>query len=160
VLGLEKPVPAIDLAAGAEPVLAQDLRSVWRDSRGFDFAPAMRRHYVSGRIDKPRRMWSLAGDDLVAGLPVFDAAGRPVGVAVDQESSEGAEEESETRTLLLPLADAIRSLEQAKKRVPEAVQRAKEEKAAEKPAEPPADEPAGQPGMAPAPPPPAPENPK
>ncbi|HVG94597.1 MAG TPA: hypothetical protein VND21_09125, partial [Planctomycetota bacterium] len=127
VIGLEKPVAAIDLAKGTELKVGQDLQSVWRDSRGFDYAPGLKRHYVSGRVEKPRLLWALSGDGIDQGMPLFDASGRPVGVAAEQESSSGAEEEdAEARTFALPLADVVKSLEQAKKRVPEAVAKAKE----------------------------------
>lgn len=127
VIGLEKAVPAIDLTQGAEVKIGQDLHSVWRDVRGFDYAPGLKRHYVSGRVEKPRLLWALAGDAIDAGMPLFDAEGRPVGLASQQESSAGTEEEdAESRVFALPLADVLRSLEQAKKRVPEAVAKAKE----------------------------------
>jgi S1-C subfamily serine protease len=125
VIGLEKPVAAIDLSKGGEVKVGQDLHSVWRDVRGFDYAPGLKRHYVSGRVEKPRLLWALAGDSIDAGMPLFDAEGRPVGIASQQESSAGTgEEDAETRVFALPLADVLRSLEQAKKRVPDAVAKA------------------------------------
>lgn len=130
VIGLDKAVPAIDLAKGAEPKLAQDLTLVWRDTRGFDFAAGISRHYVSGRIEKPRAMWTLGGDGVSVGMPLFDAAGRPVGVSASQGGSEGTEDDGGRRTVLLPLADAMKSLDAAKKKVPDAVAKAAEAKKA------------------------------
>ena len=97
------------------------------------------------------------------GAPVYDLAGRPVGVTSTQHGSEGGDdsEGSSSRTFLLPLEDATKSLEQAKKHVVEAVAKAAEAKRApaekpeapapEKPATPSMDEPAPAPTPAPAP---------
>lgn len=130
VIGLEKAVPSIDLSKGAEPKLAQDLTLVWRDTRGFDFAPGISRHYVSGRVEKPRAMWMLGGDGVSVGMPLFDTAGKPVGISAYQAGSEGSDDDNGNRTVLLPLADAIKSLDAAKKRVPDAVAKAAEAKKA------------------------------
>jgi len=130
VVGLDKPVAATDVGAdGGTPVLGQDLRSVMRKGRGFDFAPIVARHYVAAGIEKPRKMWSLSGDSPSLGLAVFDLAGRPMGVMVRQSGSDG-DESSGVGAFLLPLSEVRKSLEAAKKRVPEALA-----KAAEKPKE-------------------------
>lgn len=126
VLGLEAAVAAVDLGGGGDPALGQDLQSVWRAGRGFDHAAAAGRHYVTAAVDKPRRMWSLGGDSPVVGSPVFDAAGRPVGVMATQSGSAGDDEEGgDEAAFLLPLADVRKSLEKAKARVPDAVEKAK-----------------------------------
>jgi hypothetical protein len=135
VLGLEKPVAAVDLAVGDDPVLGQDLQSLWRTGRGFDHAVAMGRHYVSSRVEKPRVMWSLSGDGVAVGVPVYDAAGKPVGVTSTQGGSKSGEDgDDESGTYLLPLADVRKSLASAKTRVAEAIEKAgtsTEEKPAE-----------------------------
>jgi hypothetical protein len=147
VLGLEKPVAAFDLSQGGAVRLGDDVRSVSRRGRGFDFAAVLGRHYVVSRGEKPRTMWGLAGDALSAGAVVLDLAGRPIGVTAEQSGSSGEEESDTTSfgsdatsgTFLIPLADARKSLEKARKKVPEAVEKAKTssaEKPAEKPAEP------------------------
>jgi len=162
VLGLEQPVGAVDLAVGGDPVLGQDLQSVWRTGRAFDHAPATGRHYVVSRVEKPRAMWSLGGDTPVVGAPVFDAAGRPVGVTATQSGSVTDEDEDEGGgAFLLPLDVVRKSLAEAKKRVPDAVEKAK---AAPDAATPPnaddAAKPADGAGMGEAPKAPAPEQPK
>jgi len=169
VLGLgDKAVPAVDFSAGVEPKIGLTLFGITRDGRGFDYAPSIQRCYVSSRVEKPRVMWGLSGDFGSAGLPVYDAAGRPAGLLADQESSEGAAEEGQgtmSATFLLTLADVNKSLAAAKKRVPEAVAKAE---AAKKEAPEPAVTPTpgtGGAGMGEAPPspsnpaPPAPETP-
>jgi hypothetical protein len=77
-------------------------------------------------------MWNFAGDFGTEGLPVFDLEGRPVGVIARQNGSEGADDHG-SDTFVLPLKDVRRSLEQAKKRVAEAVAKAKQAKDSEKP---------------------------
>lgn len=128
VLGLEKPVVGIDLAASGEPALGADLRSVWRLGRGFDYAPVVSRHYVSARVEKPRLMWAASGDDPPLGVPVFDGAGAVAGVTASQAASEGDEDDEGSAAFVLPVAEARRSLEAARKRVAEAVEKAKSSK--------------------------------
>lgn len=133
VLGLEAPVSAVDLAVGGDPALGQDLQSVWRTGRSFDHAPAAGRHYVVSRVEKPRPMWSLGGDTAAVGGPVFDAAARPVGVMATQSGSaaDDDEEGGGGGSFLLPLDVVRKSLVEAKKRVAEAVEKAKVAPAAE-----------------------------
>lgn len=167
VLGLEAPVAALDLSVGADPVVGQDLQSVWRTGRGFDHAPATGRHYVVARVEKPRAMWQLGGDAPLVGAPVLDAGGRPVGVSATQSGSTADDDEEGGRegTFLLPLDVVRKSLAEAKKRVPEAVEKAKAapasdaaptDKPADKPTDKPTDKPAEKPVEKPA----APEQPK
>ncbi len=127
ILGLGDRAPAsIDLAASVEPRVGGDYFGVWREGRGFDYATAHGRLYVTGKVEQPRAMWGVAGEFAWTGLPVFDAAGKVAGVLASQESSAGASDEdgAETKTFLLPLADVRKSAEQAKKRVADAVRKA------------------------------------
>ncbi len=59
IVAPEGALVAADLAAGAEPKIGATLFGVSRRSRGFDAAPVLGRVFVSGRVDKPRPMWSL-----------------------------------------------------------------------------------------------------
>jgi len=127
ILGLAgKTLASVDLAAAAEPRVGGDYFGVWREGRGFDYATAHGRVYVTGKVEKPRAMWGVGGEFAWTGLPVFDAAGKVVGVLASQESSAGASEEdgTDTKTFLLPLADVRKSAEQAKKRVADVVAKA------------------------------------
>ena len=134
-------LPAIDLAQGAEPKIGQSLFGVTRKGRGFDCAPAIDRLFVTGKIEKPRLAWSVSGAFGGMGLPVYDAGGKPVGVLSRVEASEGVEGHggrggmggmmsglaaAAEGTCVLPLAAVQKVLEQARKRVPEAVAKAKE----------------------------------
>lgn len=125
VVRREGVIPAVDLGAGDDPVLGQDLRSVTREARGFDHAPTVARHYVASRVEKPRLMWAVGGDELGAGRPVFDGKGALVGVsAVQAGVASGDGDDGGGGNFVLPLAVVRRSLESARKRVPEAIERA------------------------------------
>src|SRR5204862_489243 len=78
----------------------------------------------------------IGGDFVEAGLPAYDLLGSPVGVLSNQTSAEGAEEGESTVVVLLPLDAVAKSLAQAKKRVPDAVAKAKEAKETKEPKEP------------------------
>jgi hypothetical protein len=145
VLGLEgKTLAAVDLGSTAEPKLLAPLYGVSRLPRGFDYAPQVQRLYARQHVEQPRPMWGIAGDFGGSGLPAFDATGAPVGILITQ-SGAVAEGGSSGRALLdmgaflLPLAPVHRLLEQVKKRVPEALEKAK--KAAAEPAAAPKDAP-------------------
>lgn len=132
VLGLEgRTLPHVDLAKGladrsAAPRLGEPLFGVTRLGRGFDYAPSVRRLYFTSRIESPRRMWDFTGDFGEAGLPVFDLAGRPVALLAEQASAEGADEDGgqSSETFALPLDVVSKSLEMARKRVPDALKKA------------------------------------
>ena len=162
-----KAPPAVDLSKDAEIGVGQTLLTVSRKGRGFDCAPVLGRLLVSGKIDKPRPLWAVAGVGAPLGLPAFDAQGNAVGILTTQQGTTGVEEDDPfsmgggSEVFVLPLDAVRRSLEQAKKRVPEAVAKAKEANKETKEPAPAMDEPAmdagmGEPGMAP----PSPDSPK
>lgn len=136
VLGLgETKLPALDLAKAVEarkgdPRLGEPLFGASRAGRGFDYAPSIARSYLTCRIENPRKMWDLAGDFYEAGLPLFDMSGRPAAILVNQTSTAGADEGggSHSGVFALPLGPVIKSLEQAKGRVPAALKRAEDSK--------------------------------
>ncbi len=152
---------AADLSKGAEPRVGQVLFGVTRKARGFDCAPVIDRLFVSGVVEKPRKMWSVSGAFNGLGLPVYDlATGVPVGVLSAQSGAEGVDEDGGAGAMLaalsgggdsvfvLPLDAVGKSVEAAKKRAPEAVEKATA--AGKEPAktEPPASEPGmSEPGM-------------
>jgi hypothetical protein len=118
---------AVDLGKGGAVRIGQDLFGVTRSERGFDYTPSIQRLYVTGRLEKPRPLWDFAGQFMDRGLPVFDLAGAPVGVIVDQPAPSGIGTEGEDVEVFIVPVDAVaRSLEQARKRVAEAVAKAKE----------------------------------
>jgi hypothetical protein len=130
VLSPEGTAPAVpDLTKGVEPKVGQTLLTVTRKSRGFDCAPVIDRLLVTGKVEKPRPMWAVDATG-PAGLPVYDEQGRVAGVLVRQDGSAGVEDGgmfgSDQGIFLLPLEAVNRVLEQARKRVPDAVAKAKE----------------------------------
>ncbi len=138
VLSLEGAAPAAaDLSKGAEPRVGQVLVGVTRKGRGFDCAPVIDRLFVSGVVEKPRRMWAVSGAFNGLGLPVYDlASGTPVGVLSAQSGAEGVDEDGDAASMfaalsggggssfVLPLDAVGKSIDAAKKRAPEAVSKA------------------------------------
>ena len=76
----EAPLPAVDFAAGGEPMVGQEVVGVARLNASFDHAAYFEQARVSGEVRKPRRAWVLDGSLSSLGLPVFSAAGQPLGV--------------------------------------------------------------------------------
>jgi hypothetical protein len=133
----DRRLAAIDFTKGGEgPRIGQDLIGVRRLGRGFDYAPEALRLSVGQEITQPRRMWGVRGDFEEHGLPVFDRAGAPVGLVTFQLGSEGIDMQAMMagatpgRLCILPLDVIQRLIEQARKRVPEAVQKARSAKEA------------------------------
>lgn len=129
--GEGRPFPFVDLAAAAAartapPRLGETLYGVTRMGRGFDYAPAVRRLYFTCRITSPRPLFDFTGEFGEPGLPVFDLEGRAVAVFANQPGAEGADEHGGTthETFALPLAPVLKSIEAARKRVPEALEKA------------------------------------
>ena len=120
-----KPLPFVDFSKGAEPGIGQSLFGITRLSRGFDFAPIVLRLYVTARLETPRVLYDFEGDFRERGLPVYDLQGRPVGV-VSEQAAAGTDDETEI--FVWPVKDVVRSLEQAKKRAPDALAKAKAKK--------------------------------
>ena len=150
ILDLEgRTVEAVDLAKGGAPRIGMTVFGVTRKSRGFDCAPTIDRLFVNGKVEKPRALWSVSGSFAGAGLPVFDAEGKVIGVYSQQKGSEGVDEDAaggaggllaalggaSEGSCLLPIDTVLKSLEQARKRIPEAVAKAKDAAAKEKEAQ-------------------------
>jgi hypothetical protein len=124
-------LPAIDLTQSAVPRLGQTLAGVSRDKEGYGHAAGVWTLYASGRLEKPAAMWLAAGDFDVAGLPVFTLDGKACGILSEQSAVEGAGDEDEAaRTVILPLETVLKSLDAARKKVPEVVARVEAERKA------------------------------
>jgi hypothetical protein len=137
----DRKVPFVDLQKPGEgPRLGQDLLAVRRLGRGFDHAAELLRLSVAQAIQQPRRMWGIRGDFQEHGLPAFDRSGAPVGLVTIQFGSEGIDVGSAmtgggiaARLCLLPLDVVGALVDQARKRVPEAVAKARGDKDAASP---------------------------
>lgn len=75
-----EPLAAISFAAVGDVAVGQELYAVSRLGPSFDRAAYYAPLEVAGELAKPRRGWLVVGDLESLGLPVFDEAGRPVGV--------------------------------------------------------------------------------
>lgn len=127
-----EPLPVISFAALGEVAVGQELYAVSRLSPSFDRAAYYAPLEVAGVLSKPRRGWILSGDQSSLGLPVFDAAGRPVGVLATVISSvardagtmpwiggsfgEGGNNSGPLGVFLLPAAPVARAIELSKER--------------------------------------------
>lgn len=90
-------VKALNLDGALDGVdVGDDLLGLTRLVRGFDCAPSVSRGYVVAAVERPRKMWAVAGDGDLSGvgMPVFDVAGRLAGFLSVQEVAEGAQESS------------------------------------------------------------------
>jgi hypothetical protein len=129
--------PFVDLATGTTAAVGSNVYGVTRKSRAFDYAPDVRRGFVCGVFEQPRPMAMLAGDFQSFGMPLYDAEGRAVGVYAMQIGTDGISSLSAAMDAMtggiLPLSVIRASLASAKKRVPDALEKAKAG-AAEKPA--------------------------
>jgi len=118
-------IKPVDLRAGSEPVLGQELYGISRMGRGFDCTPVVARLFVSAVVTKPRKMWGASGQVPSPGLPVFNYDRIPVGIVSLQQASAGVEGQgARRRPFLLPLTDVLKSFEMATKRAAEALEAA------------------------------------
>jgi hypothetical protein len=144
LLGEEgKPFPTVDLAAGVEPVVGRRLLAVGRKTRAYDYVPLLLRLYASKKIERPRRMWGVAGDyepagmgviegaslmggmSFVGGTPAYDESGKPVGILSSQMGAiDESLEDLESASVLLPTGVVSKAVEAAKKLVPQALEKA------------------------------------
>lgn len=126
-----EPLPVISFAERGDVAVGQDLYAISRLSPSFDRAAYYAPLEVVGVLSKPRRGWIVSGDQSSLGLPVFDEAGRPVGVlgtvistvARDAGLSmwggsfgEGGQNTGPIGVFLLPAGPVARAIELSKER--------------------------------------------
>lgn len=127
------PLPAVDLAVGTTAVVGDELFGVRRLDRAFDDAPSVLRAHVAGAVEQPRVMGVLRGEFHEHGLPLFRADGTPAGVYAVQLGAEGGGDALDVSDMLgglLPLETVRASLALARRKVPEALGKAREADAA------------------------------
>jgi hypothetical protein len=83
-------IKALDLSDTPDPLVGQQIVSVVRFGRGFDFAPYFSLARISGEVKMPRKMWPITGGIAAVGLPIYDVGGKTLGVLTSQAGSEGA----------------------------------------------------------------------
>jgi hypothetical protein len=81
---------------------------------------------VTATVEKPRRMWAIAGTVGGLGMPAYDEDGKVVGMLASQEGSEGVGEGGGSRPFLLPMKSVERVLKMAEERASKALTAAKE----------------------------------
>jgi hypothetical protein len=93
ILGLEgrelHPISLAEEALVTDVGVGQDLLGLTRLARGFDCAPMVGRLHVTAPVERPRRMWAVAGTFDGVGMPVFAPDGRLAGFLSIQEGAEG-----------------------------------------------------------------------
>ncbi|MHC5020806.1 MAG: trypsin-like peptidase domain-containing protein [Planctomycetota bacterium] len=97
----EHKLEALDFSAAGKPALGETVYAVTRMAKAFDFAAVVRESRIGGKVKKPRTSWALTGGITGAGLPLFNAAGQPLGIFTNL-SAEAGEGGKVGATLLLP----------------------------------------------------------
>lgn len=112
---LPETVKFIDFTKAQDVALGDRVFSVNRMDKFFDRAPVVTEGRIAGETHKPRDMHVPGGGlDLEPGMPVFNAGGAVVGVAVFQAPD--AEDEGgrgSTATLILPVKQLNKATERA-----------------------------------------------
>jgi hypothetical protein len=127
-----KGLASVDLSKGGKVSLGQEMFGVSRLNRSFDYAPEILRLYASRRVENPRLLWGISGEFAGVGLPVYDLDGVPVGVLSIQG---GSDDTLELGAFALTLEDVAKSINDAKKQIPAALESARKAKEAAKPVE-------------------------
>jgi hypothetical protein len=152
----DEPLAWIDLAAGGEAALTvgQEVFAVNRLGTSFAHAPFVETGVLVGELLKPRRAWIAGGQLQSIGLPLFDSAGRAVGVLSTVLSSVAPERAAaamqglgnmfgggDGKTVgplgifVLPAADAARSVARSRERARALLEERREGGAEEDPGE-------------------------
>lgn len=75
-------LPVIDFTSPATVAVGDQVASITRLTKGYDFAPVMSTGQIRGAITKPRSAFLLTNTIVSIGLPVFTPDGAPVGVMI------------------------------------------------------------------------------
>ena len=86
----------IDFSQGAEPALGEEIVAVWRMDRYFERRAVLSASRLGGALQRPRRLL-MPATPFSGGLgsPVFDAAGKPVGLVISQVPDDGSVSQSD-----------------------------------------------------------------
>lgn len=92
----DRTLTPVVFTSGAAVSIGDEVSSVTRLSKGYDFAPVVQTARVAGSVSKPRNAWVVGSDIVGVGLPVFSSTGDAVGVmsfiatALSQGESDGS----------------------------------------------------------------------
>lgn len=160
-------LPFVDFSATPSAEVGNLAMQVVRLGKGYDYAACVQSSRVSGKLAKPRTALILDGSIGTLGLPVFTAAGEPLGVLTTLLPGAKAEDAGESASFahfmaqfsggtinggafVLPPSAVKGLVEQARARAPEVAAERARRKAEEKPAEKPVDKPGTKPAAQPA----------
>ena len=126
--GGEKSFQFVDFSGGTQAGIGEPTLLIRRTGSNFGRTPVITRSYIGGISSKPRKLY-IPGTPVMAGagLPVFSADGRPIGLVVTQlpEAGEsptflpGVEGSSMTNLqdamsgLILPASDVVQAIQRA-----------------------------------------------
>ncbi len=135
---------ALDLTTSAKPVLGETVYAVTKMAKAFDYATVVREGRIGGKLKKPRTSYAITGGINAVGLPLFNAAGLPLGIftTLSAEAGEGGEASANLLLPARPVRTAVgRALPKAKELLVEraAKKDGEGEEEADKPAEKPAE---------------------
>jgi Trypsin-like peptidase domain len=87
----ERAFPFVDFSHSAEPALGDEMIAVWRMDRYFERRAVLSASRLGGILQRPRRLL-MPATPFTGGLgsPVFDAAGRAVGLLISQVPDDGS----------------------------------------------------------------------
>ncbi len=77
---VDHPLTFVDFSSAAVPAVGDQVVSVNRLAKGYDYAPYYDSARICGQINKPRKAWMLDGGLSAFGLPVFTLNNGVVGV--------------------------------------------------------------------------------
>jgi hypothetical protein len=117
----------IDYGAAKKPEVGDQLLSVYRLGKGYDYAPFFSANRVVGQLKKPRRGWMMDGSART-GLPVWNLQGELVGCQARIESGLGSGRPGSGQSVVLRGGQVAAAVKQAVKQAEELAA----EKAAEK----------------------------
>ncbi|MCH2132214.1 MAG: serine protease [Phycisphaerales bacterium] len=114
--------------------VGEELIGISRLSERYDYEAYLGWLKLSGRVDQPRRMWTVSSGYNGRGLPLFNRFGQAVGVLTTSQRSDDAGEGGRggrmmggggggggaERVFLIPSADVNAVIEQARKKVADA----------------------------------------
>lgn len=116
----------VDLKDEATPKIGDQVVTVTRFPKGYDFAPVFFTARVAGQIKKPRSAWWYDGR-VLDGMPVFALDGKLVGVGAEVSSGLSESGRGGGAVFILPGRPIRASVQQAETRAVElAVERAKD----------------------------------
>lgn len=97
----ERTLAALSFDESAKPELGDLVYAVTKLSKAFDYATVVRDGRIGGIVKKPRTAYAITGGINALGLPLFNAAGSPLGVFTGL-AADGDEGGETSANLLLP----------------------------------------------------------